>query len=324
MSASQTGAEFVLPAPAERVRVRSADGSWLNAEVFGPAGAPTVVLAHGWTCDTSFWAPVVHRLADDHRVIAYDQRGHGRSDVPATRGGYSTTALADDLEAVVTRLVPDGEKAVLAGHSMGGMTIMAAGGRGAVAARTAAVLLCSTGPAELTDHLLLVPPAVRRPALRRLLHRAVLESRLPLGPVTPLSRALLKHGTMGPHATAEQVAACAEIVHRCPTAVRGHWAGVLGTLDVRPGLTMIEAPTAIVVGSRDKLTPPVHARAMRTALRTCDGLLELPDTGHMAPVERPAEVSAEIRRLVTTHLPAVPQPAAEPALEHTPGRTDAR
>ncbi|WP_329569999.1 alpha/beta fold hydrolase [Kitasatospora sp. NBC_01266] len=294
--------DLVLPEPAERLRVRSADGSWLNVEAFGPAGAPMVVLAHGWTCSTAFWAPVVSRLATDHRVFAYDQRGHGRSDIPATRRGYSTEALADDLEAVVTRVVPEGEQAVLAGHSMGGMTIMAAGGRGAVAARTAAVLLCSTGPNDLTDQLLVVPPALRAPAVRRLLHRQILQSRLPLGPVTGLSRALLKYATMGPATPAERVAACAAIVHACPTPVRAHWARVLGELDVRPGLTMLEAPTAILVGSHDKLTPPVHARAMRAALRRADGLTELPGTGHMAPVERPDEVGAEIRRLVTSHL----------------------
>jgi pimeloyl-ACP methyl ester carboxylesterase len=65
---------------------------------------------------------------------------------------------------------------------------------------------------------------------------------------------------------------------------------------------MLEAPTAIVVGSHDKLTPPVHARAMHRALRRPDGLLELPGVGHMSPVERAAEVAGEIRRLVTTHL----------------------
>ncbi|GAB2730820.1 alpha/beta fold hydrolase [Kitasatospora kifunensis] len=297
-----TEPELVLPEPVERLRIRSADGSWLNAETFGPAGAPIVVLAHGWTCSTAFWAPVVHRLAADHRVIAYDQRGHGRSDIPVGRAGYTTRALAEDLQAVVTQLVPAGERAVLAGHSMGGMTIMAAGGHGAVAARTAAVLLCSTGPSDLSEHLRVLPRAVRPPALRRALHRHFLQSALPMGPVTALSKAMLKRATMGRGATAAQVAACAEIVHACPTGVRAGAARMLGELDVRPGLTMLEAPTAIVVGSHDKLTPPLHARAMHAALRRPDGLLELPGVGHMAPVERPDEVSAELRRLVRTHL----------------------
>jgi pimeloyl-ACP methyl ester carboxylesterase len=273
----------------------------LNAETFGDPAGPTVVLVHGWTCRIDFWAPVVERLARDHHLVCYDQRGHGRSDVPATRAGYSTKALADDLEAVVTALVPDGARAVLAGHSMGGMTLMAAGGRSAIARRTAAALLCSTGPADLVAQALVVPERV--PAGPRLLvTRQILHSRLPLGPITPVGKAALKYGVMGRRATPEQVHGCAEIVHACPAAVRARWGRVLSGLDVRPGLTMLEAPTSIIVGTADKLTPPPHARAMRQALRDCDGLTELPGVGHMAPLEQPDAVADEIRRLVTTHL----------------------
>ncbi len=106
----------------------SADGTHLHVEEYGRADGPTVVLSHGWTCSTLFWAPVVRALSSDFRVIAYDQRGHGRSASPATRKGYGTVVLADDLQAVVELVVPEGEQAVLAGHSMGGMTIMAASG----------------------------------------------------------------------------------------------------------------------------------------------------------------------------------------------------
>ncbi|MCU7821849.1 alpha/beta fold hydrolase [Kitasatospora sp. DSM 101779] len=291
-------ADCVLPDPAAIRRVRSADGTGLNVELYGPADGPVVVLAHGWTCSTPFWAPVVNRLAADHRVVAYDQRGHGRSDVPSGPAGYGTARLADDLEAVLADVLPAGGRAVLAGHSMGGMTIMAAADRGEVAARTAGALLISTGPADLVAELLVVPAAVRGVGLRRALHRAVLESKLPLGPVNGVSRALLKYATMGPATPAARVDACARIVHACPTSVRHGWAKVLGELDVTAGLARLTAPTAVVVGSRDRLTPPVHARRMAAALPDPQGLLELPGAGHMSPMERPAEVAAEIRRIV--------------------------
>lgn len=246
--------DCVLPPSTHELRVHSADGSRLHVELYGPEGAPLVVLAHGWTCSTAFWAPVIHQLADTHRVIAYDQRGHGRSDIPVSRQGYSTTALADDLQAVVTQLVPAGERAVLAGHSMGGMTIMAAGDRPEVAERTAAALLVSTGPNDLTEELLVIPGAVRPRGLRRALHRQILQSRLPLGPVTAPGKAVLKYATMGPATPADRVEAAARIVHACPTAVRANWARVLGELDVRAGLGRLAAPTAVIVGTADKLT----------------------------------------------------------------------
>ncbi|MDH6133479.1 pimeloyl-ACP methyl ester carboxylesterase [Kitasatospora sp. MAA4] len=299
-------ADCVLPAPARQHSVRSADGSRLHAAEYGPEGAPLVVLAHGWTCSTAFWAPVVHRLSDTHRVVAYDQRGHGRSDIPPTPRGHSTTALADDLEAVLAVVVPEGRKAVLAGHSMGGMTIMAAGDRPGVADRTAAALLVSTGPSDLVEELLVIPAGWRPQWLRRALHRQILRSRLPLGPVSGPSKAALKYATMGPATPADRVEATARIVHACPTGVRARWAAVLGELDVNAGLARLAAPTAIIVGSDDKLTPPVFAHRMVAALSSPAGLLELPGAGHMAPVERPAEVAAEIRRLVAAHLTAVP------------------
>lgn len=301
--------DCVLPAAAEEYRIRSADGHWIHAEAYGPEDAPLVVLAHGWTCSTRFWAPVIHQLAADHQVVAYDQRGHGRSDIPATRAGYSTVKLADDLEAVLAHVVPAGARAVLAGHSMGGMTIVAAADRGAVADRTAAVALVSTGSGDLLAELAVVPAAVRIPGLRRFLGRQLLQSRMPLGRVNAVSRAALKYATMGPATPADRVEASVRIVHACPTRVRYEWSRVLGTLDLYAQLAKLAAPTAVLVGSHDRLTPPVHARRMLSAVPTPDGLLELAGVGHMSPIERPAEVAGEIRRLVNSRLAPAPKVA---------------
>ncbi|MFJ8041892.1 alpha/beta fold hydrolase [Kitasatospora sp. NPDC096147] len=304
--------DCALPAPDEEYRIRSADGHWIHAAAFGPEDAPLVVLAHGWTCSTLFWAPVVHRLAADHRVVAYDQRGHGRSDVPATPAGYSTTKLADDLEAVLLRVIPEGRQAVVAGHSMGGMTVMAAAERGEVAARTAANLLVSTGPGDLLAELNVLPARLPRP-LRRFLGKQLLQSRMPLGRANPVSRAALKYATMGPDTPADRVAANAEVVHACPTGVRYRWSRVLGTLDLYAQVAKLAAPTAVLVGTHDRLTPPVHSRRLLSALPAPAGLVELPRIGHMAPVERPAEVAGEIRRLAAAHLPATPAPLRKAA-----------
>ena len=318
-------ADCVLPAPAEELGIRSADGTPLHAQVYGTPGAPTVVLAHGWTCSIAFWAPVIHQLGSDYRVVAYDQRGHGRSAEPVERSGFSTGALADDLEAVLTATVPAGERAVLVGHSMGGMTLMAAADRTAVAARTAAALLVSTGAGDLVEELRVAPDALRGARARRFLHQRVLRSRLPLGPVNRVSRAVLRYATMGPASPAGRVEATARIVHACPTPVRANWAAVLGDLDVRGGLAALAAPTAVIVGTDDRLTPPVLAHRLVAGLSDPQGLLLLPGVGHMAPVERPVEVAAEIRRLATAYLtPAVvPATAVVPAAPTAPASAEA-
>ncbi|MEU0372472.1 alpha/beta hydrolase [Streptomyces sp. NPDC006283] len=287
----------------------SADGARIHVEVHGPdggtsqaaggsGGAPTVVFAHGWTCSTLFWAAQIRDLAADHRVVVYDQRGHGRT--PA--GAVGTEQLADDLEAVLEAVLEPGEKAVLAGHSMGGMTLMAASGRPAFRDHAAAVLLCSTGSARLVDESLVLP--MRPGRLRTRLTHLILGARAPLGPVTPVSRRILKYATMGPGSAPERVDACARIVHACPRTVRVAWSRVLGELDLDKGVRALDVPAIVIAGTADRLTPAVHAKRLAAELPECLELVELAGVGHMSPVEAPEAVTGKIRELVDTYLNA--------------------
>ncbi|MEV7125459.1 alpha/beta hydrolase [Streptomyces sp. NPDC093260] len=294
--AALTAGPYAPPAAARELTVVSADGARLHVEVHGPEGAPAVVLAHGWTCSTAFWAAQLRDLSVDHRVIAYDQRGHGRS--PANPA-CSTDALADDLEAVLAATLAPGEKAVLAGHSMGGMTIIAAAERPGLQEHAAAVLLCSTGASRLVAESTVVP--IRAGRLRTVLTRRVLGSRAPLGPVTPLAQRILKYATMGARPAPQAVEACARIVHACPRRVRHAWSQVLDALDLDHGVRRLRVPAAVVVGTADRLTPPVHARALAAALPQCVGLTELPGLGHMTPMEAPEAITARIRELVAEY-----------------------
>jgi pimeloyl-ACP methyl ester carboxylesterase len=289
------------PTPRRDVFVRSADGTRIAYEEHGPQDAPGVVLSHGWTCSARFWAPVVRLLAADHRVIAYDQRGHGRSARPADPALYGTAQLADDLEAVLCAALPDAAPAVLAGHSMGGMTLMAAADRPAVQARTAAVLLASTGSSRLPDSALVLPPRVRSRRLRRAFHRSLLVSSAPLGPPNPLLRKAFAYGLMGPGATAGQVDAVTRIVAACDRRTRGAWGRVLAGLDLDAGVAALAAPAAVLVGTADKLTPPALAHSLAARLPDGLGVTELPGLGHMTPVEDPAAVAGLVRDLAATY-----------------------
>ncbi|GGS30050.1 alpha/beta hydrolase [Streptomyces griseoviridis] len=297
---------YAPPAPARELTAVSADGARLHVEVHGPEDAPAVVLSHGWTCSTAFWAAQLRALSADHRVIAYDQRGHGRS--PASPA-CTADALADDLEAVLEAVLAPGERAVVAGHSMGGMTVLAAAGRPAVREHVAAALLCSTGASRLVASSTVIPlPAG---PVRTWLTRRVLGSRAPLGPVTPAALRVLKYGTMGPGSAPDAVAACARIVHACPRRVRHAWSRVLDALDLDHRIRELTMPVEVVVGTADRLTPPAHARALAAALPHPAGLTELPGVGHMTPLEAPDLVTGKIRALAATHLTTV-----VPAEEH--------
>ncbi|WP_053701852.1 alpha/beta fold hydrolase [Streptomyces sp. WM6368] len=288
---------YAPPAARRELVAVSADGARLHVEVHGEEGAPAVVLAHGWTCSTAFWAAQIRALAATHRVVAYDQRGHGRS--PAART-HSTTALADDLVAVLEAALARGERAVVAGHSMGGMTIMAAAARPEFTEHAAAALLCSTGSSRLVDEAQVLP--VRAGRARTRLTGAVLGARAPLGPVTPVARKILKYATMGPGSAPDKVEACARIVHACPTGVRHAWSQVLAGLDLDADVARLAVPTAVIGGTADRLTPIVHARALAAALPNCAGLTELTGMGHMTPIEAPEAVTGALRELAELYL----------------------
>ena len=111
------------PPPGSRT-VTTDDGVPLHVEVDGGPDAPlTVVFSHGFTARLVEWDLQRAALRDRARLVLWDQRGHGRS-------GWTklTTATIDrtgrDLGEVLDATTPSGP-VVLAGHSMGGMSILA-------------------------------------------------------------------------------------------------------------------------------------------------------------------------------------------------------
>ncbi|MEO3851781.1 alpha/beta fold hydrolase [Streptomyces sp. B8F3] len=313
---------YAPPVPRRELTAVSADGTRLYVEEHGPKDAPAVVLAHGWCCSTAFWAPVVRQLAPDHRVVVYDQRGHGRSSAGGY-GSYHTATLADDLGAVLDAALAPGEKAVIGGHSMGGMTLMAAAGRPYLRERAAAVLLCSTGSARLVPESRVVP--LRARALRSAIQRALLVSRLPMGPVTPLSKKVLGPAILGRGATPAQIEASVRIVFATPRKARGAWGRVLAALDLDAEVARMPVPAAVVHGSADRLTPVRLARRIEELLPERAGFTELAGLGHMTPIEAPYAIAEVLRGLVRDHLAGAPREAqAEGAADATAGTAGGR
>jgi len=112
------GAQVALdPQEAQReAKSGLADTVHLHIEDSGGKGRP-VVLIHGWPLSAQAWEPQVSMLRDaGYRVVAYDRRGFGRSDKPAS--SYSYDMLADDLQRVIDQC--DLQDVTLVGFSMGG------------------------------------------------------------------------------------------------------------------------------------------------------------------------------------------------------------
>lgn len=96
--------------------IQTQDGTRLFVKTLGE-GRP-VVLIHGWPLSSDSWDPQMIALAEaGYRAIAYDRRGFGRSDQPAS--GYDYDTFADDLAAVMKDTGATSDVA-LVGFSMGG------------------------------------------------------------------------------------------------------------------------------------------------------------------------------------------------------------
>jgi 3-oxoadipate enol-lactonase len=83
----------------------------------GNAPRRTIVLAHALGCDLTMWDDLANELAQEHRVLCYDQRGHGSSSAPT--GPYTMGELADDAARLLREL--GAGPVVWIGLSLGGM-----------------------------------------------------------------------------------------------------------------------------------------------------------------------------------------------------------
>ncbi|HEY3726962.1 MAG TPA: alpha/beta fold hydrolase [Solirubrobacteraceae bacterium] len=286
--------------------VRSADGTKLHAEVFGPEIGDTVVLAHGWTEQLSFWGPVIGRLADRGlRAVAYDLRGHGRSD-PAVDHDYALERFGEDLEAVLAAALPAGRRATVAGHSLGAMSIAAWAEHHDVGSRANAAALVNTGLGDLvTGHLLFGELAkwLNHPVASRL----VLGSRAPMpGFSSPIQQAAIRYVAFGPTATAGQVAFYERMLMECSPDARAATGVAMSDMNLYEAVAKLTVPTLVVAGDRDRLTPPTHARRIAESLPHLQALIELPETGHMSPLERPHQLVIALVELIDQVSPRPP------------------
>lgn len=290
--------------PSRSVEVHSADGTRIHTEVFGPEDGYPIVLAHGITCAIRVWANQIADLAGDYKVIAYDHRGHGRSGVPPLRGNYGLNFLAADLDAVLAATLGPGERAVIAGHSMGGIAISSWSQRYPQRVRQCAdaVALINTTTGDLLRNVdfLPVPQALVGGRVRTV---GMVLKRFGSAPLVPgsiqQSRRLVAALAVGRHADPAVADFVFELFLQTPAAGRGGWARVLvdsvGAKHI--SVQNLTVPT-LVIGSRDdRLLPIVSSRRIAADAPNLASFVEL-SGGHCAILEQPDEVNGRLRELV--------------------------
>jgi 3-oxoadipate enol-lactonase len=245
------------------------DGYRLHYAVSGRNHAPALLLLHPLGASLEVWAPQLPMLEPHFRVIRYDVRGHGKSDVP--EGAPSPRTMADHAaDAVAVLDATQTPRAHWCGLSLGGQTAMWAAVHHA--GRVRRLVLANTGP-----HL--PPPSNWDERIATALARG-------MGP--------LAEGLAGRWFTAgfrerepETIARIVEMFRATQPRGYAEACAALRDTDLREAIAGITAPTLVIAGAQDAATPVEHAEGMVERIPGAD-LLVL-DASHLSNVEQPED-----------------------------------
>lgn len=277
--------DYTAPLDGTEQVVETADGAKLRTFVSG-SGDTTVLLAHGYAGAAAHWSLIASRLASQGlRVISFDQRGHGRSTVGSD--GTGSSAMASDYGAILEH--HDATDVTLVGHSMGGFLSIAFLVSGSPAVeRISSLLLMGTFAGDVSrknpQNKLQIP----------LIKSGILQKLLGLGPVaTAFTKSLV-----GDDFEPEMVDAFV------PVFLEADHAKLIPILQAMVDenrydrLDEIEMPCTVLVGSKDKTTPPFHTADLHAGIQGST-LVTLPGIGHGLNWEAPDAIVAEIVALTS-------------------------
>lgn len=240
-----------------------ADGCRLNVAVDGRDGGPTIMLSNSLGATMAMWEPQMAALKKLFRVVRYDRRGHGQSDVPA--GPYSMDRFGKDVLAILDDLNID--RVHWCGLSMGGMV---------------GQWLGANAPDRI-DRLILANTTCYYPDPTNWQNRikTVRENGLAAIADTVISGWLTADFSAREPETAARMKAML-----IASPIEGYLAccEALSRLDQRDLLPRIKAPTLIIAGRHDQSTPVDASVYMRSQIP--DASMTLLDAAHISNVEQ--------------------------------------
>jgi pimeloyl-ACP methyl ester carboxylesterase len=298
------------PPPGSRT-VTTDDGVPLHVEVDGPEGgdgaAPlTVVFSHGFTARLAEWDLQRAAVRDRARLVLWDQRGHGRSGwTPLASATIDRTGR--DLGEVLDATTPTGP-VVLAGHSMGGMSVMALARQRPelFGSRIVGVFLLATSAGGLVETGLLgrLIRIIRRLGLLPLYLRALQVAAPALERFrrrrTALGRRLTRRLLFGADdADPQRVRLVQDLLEETPYPVAmAFYATFLDHDEIAALEVLRRVPVTVVAASHDRLTPVAHGRHIAEVIGDGAELVVVPGAGHSVNLTRTDIVDEALKKLL--------------------------
>lgn len=249
--------------------------------VFDRGEGHSILFVHGFPLNHSMWLSQLEPLATGYRVIAPDLRGFGRSGV--TPGTVTMQQFAADLDSLLDVLnIP--EPVTLCGLSMGGYIAFQFVQQ--YRDRLQSLILCDTRAAA---------DAPEAAQARLELAEAVLAE----GP-EPVVEAMLPK-LFAESTVKDQPSVVEQVRNMIATTEPAGIAAALRGMAERPDstglLAMLDLPVLLLCGEEDRLTTPEVMRGMAEKIPDST-FAEIPNAGHMAPMENPEAVNRIIREFL--------------------------
>jgi 3-oxoadipate enol-lactonase len=256
----------------------SSSGARIAYDVHGDAGAPPLLFLNSIGATRALWDRQRRAFEGAYRVVLYDARGHGQSDVPP--GPYTIAQLAQDALAIL-----DGEQlaaAQVCGLSLGGIT---------------ALWLAVHAP-ERVRSLVLANTGARIGSVDFWIERMTLVRNSGMAAVA--DAALPRWFTPPFHAREPQIVAQFRAMIES-TPVEGYLgcSAALRDEDLRDAVPSVRCPVLAIAGTQDRSTPPellelVHERLPGSRLVRLDA-------GHISNVEQEAAFNAALSTFFAAH-----------------------
>lgn len=286
------------------------DGIPLHVEVDEPDGPvapdrPTIVFSHGYCLSSRSWVLQRRSLAaEGYRVVAWDQRSHGRSE-RAPAESCTVDQLGRDLRAVLDQVAPTGPL-VLVGHSMGGMTMMSLGDQvpDLVRERVVAAAFVATSPGGTPMVTLGFGPMIGRligrvgpGVLGRLgQFQERLNSLRHLG--RGMEDTFVARWSFDSPMSKEAVEFAGDLIFATPFSVMADFLPTLEMHDKRESLAAWTGIEVLVLnGLGDLLTPPEHSAEIVRRIPGAEHVV-IRDAGHLVMLEHPQLVTEQLALLV--------------------------
>jgi pimeloyl-ACP methyl ester carboxylesterase len=270
----------------------------------------TIVFAHGYSMNLDCWHFQRAAYRGQVRTVFYDQRSHGRS-ARSSEENATIEQLGKDLLRVIEQTAPG--PVVLVGHSMGGMSIISLAQQHPelFGDRVVGVALISTTAGGLDPGRILFPMlplglggSVMGRAVRTLDrgHRAVDLARKWGHAIADV---VTDRYAFGGEVPGHYVEFVFDMLNDTPFAVVADFYPAFATLNHFDHVEVLGmVPTAVICGSRDKITSVGHSRKLHARIPG-SSLLECDGAGHMVILERHEEVNAELDDLISLAMARV-------------------